>query len=80
MVENFLWGTHHEEESKQKLDKIKDEEKIKSKGEMDEVEIKEHMERINKEIKNRIIAMAIIKRSCSKLYQTLKLKLQNDFL
>ena len=76
----FLWGTHHEEESKQKLDKIKDEHKIKSKSEMDEVELKEHTERINKEIKNRIIAMAIIKRSCSKRYQTLKLKLQNDFL
>ena len=62
------------------LKKELEEYKKKEGKEMNDQENKETSNRIKKRIQDKLVAFAIIRRSCSKRYKGLQLKLQNDFL
>ena len=76
----FMWGDRQDEELNKALKKELEEYKKKEGKEMNKQENKETSNRIKKRIQDKLVAFAIIRRSCSKRYKGLQLKLQNDFL
>ena len=77
---SYLWGTDQEKEKDQMMNNVLNEYKQTNNKEMPEKDKSDELARIKGIIQEKIISMAIIKRSCTKRYKTLKVDLQNSFL
>ena len=76
----YLWGKEQEDEVTLMMTKVLKDYESDQGSPMSEEKKSEESTRITNIVKEKVLSMAMIKRSCTKRYRTLKINLQNSYL